>query len=124
MDPKNAAWLWGWWRLKHGALALTMLQNYSACKQTTQPECRKQPTRSLAAQEKLSGAHDPQHALQKNGGLADPWYMDDRHIMCHPILVPSFLQEIDVANAKVEAERNPQKTEVTNYVNDLDAAPP
>ena len=33
-------------------------------------------------------------------------------IMCHPILVPSFLQELDVANAKVGAEQNTQKTEV------------
>ena len=56
--------------------------------------------------EQLSGAHDPQHALQKNGGLADMWYMDDGDIMCHPILVPSFLQDFDVANAKVGAERN------------------
>ena len=37
--------------------------------------------------EKLTGADDPQHALQKNGGLADLWYMDDGDIMCHPILV-------------------------------------
>ena len=53
-----------------------------------------------------------QHALQKNGGLADLWYMDDGDIMCHPILVPSFLQEFDVANATAGAERNPQKTKV------------
>ena len=44
--------------------------------------------------------------------------------MCHPVLVPSFLQEFDVANARVGTERNPQKTEVTYYVNDLEAAPP
>ena len=55
----------------------------------------------LGGPEKLTDAHDPQHALQKNGGLADLWYMDDGDIMCHPILVPSFLQEFDVANAKV-----------------------
>ena len=42
----------------------------------------------------------------------------------HPILVPSHLQEFDVANAKVGAERNPQKTEVIYCVNDLGAAPP
>ena len=35
---------------------------------------------------------------------------------CYPILVP-------VANTEVGAERNPQKTEVVFYVNDLDAAP-
>ena len=42
-----------------------------------------------------------------------------------PILVPSCLQEIDVANAKVGAEWKPtKKKEVIHYVNDLDAAPP
>ena len=61
---------------------------------------------------------------RNNGGLADLWYMDDGDIMCHPILVPSFLQEFDVANARVRAERNPQNTEVLNYANDLDAAQP
>ena len=74
--------------------------------------------------EKRTGAHDPRHALQKNGGLADLWYMDDGDTMCHPILVPSFLRAFDVANSKVGAERNPQKTEVIYFVNDLDAAPP
>ena len=74
--------------------------------------------------EKRTGAHDPRHALQKNGGLADLWYMDDGVIVCHPILVPSFLREFDVANARVGAERNPQKTEVITHVNDLDAASP
>ena len=44
--------------------------------------------------------------------------------MSHPILVPSFLQEYDVANAKVGAERNFQKTDVIYNVNGLDAAPP
>ena len=50
--------------------------------------------------------------------------MDEGDIMCHPILVLSSLQDFDVANARVGAERNPLKTEVINYVNDLDAAPP
>ena len=77
----------------------------------------------LGGREKLTRADDPQHALQKNGGLADLWYMDDGDIMCHPILVPSYLQEFDDANAKVGAERSPQKTEVIHHVNDLDAAP-
>ena len=74
----------------------------------------------LGGPEKLTGTHDPRHALQKNGGLADQWYMDDGDIMCHPILVLPF----DVANARVGAERNPLKTEVIYHVNDLDAAPP
>ena len=56
---------------------------------------------------KLTGAHDPRHALQKSGGLADPWHMDDGDVMCHPILVLPFLQNFDVANASVGAKRNP-----------------
>ena len=43
----------------------------------------------LGGAEKLSGADDPRHALQENGGLADLWYMDDGDIVCHPILVPT-----------------------------------
>ena len=35
------------------------------------------------------GATDPRHVLQKNGGLADLWYMDDGDILCQPVLVPS-----------------------------------
>ena len=73
---------------------------------------------------KHTGAHDPQHALQKNGGLTDQWHSDDGDIMCHPILVLPFLQDFDVANARVGAERTPLKTEVIFNVNDLDAAPP
>ena len=79
---------------------------------------------SAGGPEKLTGAHDQQHVLQKSGGLADLWYMDDGDIMCHPIWVPSVLQDFDVANARAGAERSPMKTEVTYYVNDLDAAPP
>ena len=51
------------------------------------------------------------------------WCVDDGGILCHPILVPSYLQQFDVANAKVGAERKPLKTEVIYYVNDLGAAP-
>ena len=50
------------------------------------------------------------------------WMMAD--IMCHPVLVPSCLHEIDDANNKVGAERNPQKTGVSCCVEDLNAAPP
>ena len=50
--------------------------------------------------------------------------MDDGDILCHPILVPAFRQDVDVANARVGAEWNPLKTVVIHYVNDLDAAPP
>ena len=70
-----------------------------------------------------TGAHDPQHALQKKGGW-QIWHMEDGDITCHPILVLPFLQDFNVANAGVGAERSPQKTEVTYNVNDLNAAPP
>ena len=33
-------------------------------------------TFQLGGPEKLTGAHDPRHALQKNGGLADQWDVD------------------------------------------------
>ena len=33
--------------------------------------------------------------------------MDDGDITCHPVLVLPFLQDFDVANARVGAERNP-----------------
>ena len=49
--------------------------------------------------------------------------MDDGDILCHPILVPSYPQEFDIADAKIEAKRNPQRTEVIYFVDDLDAAP-
>ena len=39
-------------------------------------------------------------------------------------LSQSILQDFDVANARVGAERNPLKKEVIFFVNDLDAAPP
>ena len=70
----------------------------------------------LGGPEKITGADDPRHALQKNGGLAHPWYMDDGDIMCHPVLVPSYL--------KVASERDPPKKEVIFHVKDLNAAPP
>ena len=75
--------------------------------QTTQPDCRNQPTLSLGGLEKRTGAHDPRHKIQKKGGLADLWYMDDCDIMCHPTLVPSHLREFDDTNAKVERRLSP-----------------
>ena len=95
-------------------LVLMTHQKYSACKQNFH----------LGGPEKLTGADDPRHALQEHVGLANPWYMDDGDIMCHPILVPSYLHEFDDANAKVGAERHPQKTEVIYCVDDFGAAPP
>ena len=64
-------------------------------------------------------------AARKAEGLADLWYMDDGDTVCVThILVLPFLQDFDVVNARVGAERNPLKTEVILHVNDLDAAPP
>ena len=40
----------------------------------------------LVGPEKFTGADDPPHTLQKNGGLADFWHMDDGDILCHPPL--------------------------------------
>ena len=48
--------------------------------------------------------------------------MDDGDAMCHPVLVPSCLHEFDDADAKVGAERTPQKTEVICYLEDVGAA--
>ena len=129
--PWSAAWLQGWRRLKHESawprcrqatshgLALMILQNHSDCMQTRVHETAKF---QLGAPEKLTRADDPQHTLQKNGGLADLWHKDDGDIMHHPILVPSYLQKFDVANARVGVERNPQKTEVIYNMNNPDAA--
>ena len=64
---------------------------------------------SWCGPEKLTGVDDPRHASQENGGLADLWYTDAGDILCHPILVPSNLQEVAEANDKVGAERNPQE---------------
>ena len=77
----------------------------------------------LGGSENLAAVDDPRHALQERRGLADLWYVDGVDILCHPILVPSYLQEFDDANEKVGGERSPQKTEVIYYVEDLDAAP-
>ena len=76
------------------------------CKQIAPSDSKKQPTSSWSGPEKLTRADDPRHTLRENGGLVDLWHMDDGEILCHPILVPSYLQEFDVANAKVGAERN------------------
>ena len=48
--------------------------------------------------------------------------LDDGDILCHPLLVPPYLQVFDTASAKIGAERNPQKSEVIHHVQNLDAA--
>ena len=78
MDSWSAAWLWGWWWLKDGdawllskrqaashGLSLMIPQMFSACKQNTQSDCKKQPTSSWVARRKFTGADDPRYALQK-----------------------------------------------------------
>ena len=105
---------------------ITKLASVATCAtaaQTVDPasdEVRLQETANfqLGGPERLTGANDPRHVPQKNGRRSD-----DGDILCHPIFMPTYLQEFDVANAEVGAERNPQKTEVICYVNDLDAVP-
>ena len=52
----------------------------------------------LGGQQNSPELDDKRHAPQGNGGLADQWHVDDGDILCHPILVPSFLQEPNDAN--------------------------
>ena len=58
---------------------------------------------------------DPRLELQKNGGLADFWYLDDGDIMCDPSMVLPFLDAFDSQNVLVGAERNMTKTQVIYY---------
>ena len=73
--------------------------------------------------EKLWGADDPQHALQKT----EAWQTCGTRMTATSCVTQSWCRlscrEFDVANARVGTERNPRKTEVY-FVNDLDAAPP
>ena len=93
------------------------------CRQSTPARCRKDNIFLLGWPTKLTGADDPPHAPQDNGGLTDQWYVDDGDILCHLILVPFCVQDFDDANDNIGAERNPQKTEIIYHVADLDAAP-
>ena len=47
---------------------------------------------------KLTGAHDPQHTLQKNGGMADQWYVDfgRSHFGSRAILAQDILSQFDL----------------------------
>ena len=65
----------------------------------------------LSGPEKRTSAHDPQHVLKKNGGLADQWCVDDGDLMCHPVPVLPFLQ------------RRQRQSRSGTHENDLDAAP-
>ena len=66
-------------------------------------------TFQLGGPQKLAKADHPRHALQKDGGVADLWYMDDGDIMCLAVFVPSDLHGFDDASTKVEAGRNHRK---------------
>ena len=66
---------------------------------------------------KLTGADAPRHSLQKNGGLADLWYMDDGtrswcHLTCTNSMTPM-----------PKLERNETYRKINYYVDDLNAAP-
>ena len=58
---------------------------------------------------------DPRHEIQKSGGIADFWYLDDGDVLCDPLLVPAYLRAFDDANKLVGAMRNAKKTEVVYY---------
>ena len=85
---------------------------------------RLQESANFGGPEKLNGAHDPQQTLRKNGGLADQWYMDEGDVMRRPILVLSLCRTSTLPMTESERRRNPLKTELIYFVNDLDAAPP
>ena len=76
------------------------LQKRIACKQNTQPRCREFPLFSWVDLRNSPEQTTHITPCKKNGGLADLWCMDDRDILCHPVLVPSYLHEIDDANDK------------------------
>ena len=87
------------WRLKHGRVAAQQAAGsfpWIGVEDPSEPQAdhaarvQESANFQLGGPEKLTGADDPQHALQKNGGLADLWYMDDDDIMCHPDLDAVF----------------------------------
>ena len=103
MAPWSAAWPLEWWQQERGealsrgkrrAPSPGLACNDSAEGQRLQADhaARLQESANfqLGDPEKHTGAHDPQLALQKNGGLADHWHMDGGDIMCRPVLVLPF----------------------------------
>ena len=109
----SVAWLWVWSGVSDFAVEQRLQADQAA-------RLQESANFQLGGPEKLICAHDPQHVLQKSGGLADQQYMDDGDIMYHPILVFLFLQDFDVAHAG--AARNLLKTKLICCVNDLVAA--
>ena len=76
----------------------------------------------LGGPEKLIGADDPRHALQET----EAWQTSGTLMMVTSCAIQRWycpnLQAFDTANAKIEAERTPQNTEVIYSVSDLDTA--
>ena len=99
---------------------MTTCWKNNSCKQGMQARCRKYKILSWAGQRNSPELKTHDMLCKK----MEVWEVDDGDILCHPILVPSYLQEIDDAHDKIAAERNPQKAEVIFYVADLAAAPP
>ena len=103
----------------HG-LVLTTHWKSNSCKQSMQARYRKYKILSWAGQRNSPELTTHDMRCKR----IEVWEVDDGDILCHPILVPSYLQEFDDANDKIGAERNPLKTDVIYHVADLAAAPP
>ena len=64
----------------------------------------------LGGREKHTGADDPRHVLQKHGGLADLWYMDDFDILVDgagalsPRLGSSFNRTVHSRDSSLDAQ--------------------
>ena len=68
-------------------LARAVMKTCNGSMKSIGAECTYFENFQLGGPEKLTGADDPRHALQENGGLADFWYLYDGDILCHPMLV-------------------------------------
>ena len=98
MVPWSAAEPWRWWQPIHvGASPLSRLRATNlpwigvddpSETQRLQAEHAAQVENvsnvQLGGSETLTGADDPRHTLQSNGGLVHLWYTDDGEILCHP----------------------------------------
>ena len=127
----SAACLWGW-RQKHDGVAVQQAAGSFTWigvhdpseEQRLQADHATRMQVSASFKRKTYRCPRPATSVAEKRELRRPVYMDHGDMMCRPILVPRFLQEFDVANAKVGAERNFQKTEVICCVNEMDTAPP
>ena len=119
MAPWSAAWLWGWWRQKRveaqprrkrqaasHVLVWRIHQRSGDCKQTTQPKCRNHPTSSLAARRSFLLVPTTRSMRCRK---TEAWQTGGTWMTATSCVTrPFFLQEFDVADATVGAERNPQ----------------